>query len=180
MTTEVDDSLRDKIIEAVNEVFERNSIAPEIKISFDRNNPKNRGDRKSEFCYRLLILRRKLNYTQQQIADAAGMSLRTYQNYERGDREPSLSKITKIASILGITVDALFVGNDKEFVDSSDTIFNRLKSALCVRTDTQLANHMGVRPTTFGTYRSRGTIPYKRIIILAIKRGIDLNWLFSD
>lgn len=44
---------------------------------------------------RLLRLRRQLN--QEQVADALGISLRTYGDLERGKRAPSLSLLTKLA-----------------------------------------------------------------------------------
>ncbi len=45
---------------------------------------------------RLLRLSRHLN--QEQVADAAGVSLRTYRDIERGKRSPSLVLLEKLAA----------------------------------------------------------------------------------
>lgn len=47
------------------------------------------------------------NLTRQQIADLLGISVRTYQTYETGTREPSLSNLVKIADFYKISLDEL-------------------------------------------------------------------------
>lgn len=42
-----------------------------------------------------------------QMAESIGIELRSYRNYESGDREPSLAVLVKIADILGISLDEL-------------------------------------------------------------------------
>ena len=57
------------------------------------------------FHENLLRLRTTAHLTQQQTADGAGLSMRGYQNYERGLREPNLSTLVALADFYGITVD---------------------------------------------------------------------------
>lgn len=63
------------------------------------------------FNIRLAALRKKHQYTQQQIADALGVTLRTYQRYEAGDFEPSLMTLITLADLYEVTLDHL-VGRD--------------------------------------------------------------------
>lgn len=59
------------------------------------------------FNKRLRTVRMQRNITQQSIADTVGIALRTYQCYEQGTREPSLSTLVKIADALTISTDYL-------------------------------------------------------------------------
>ena len=61
-------------------------------------------------------MKRKL--TQIRVADAVGVALRTYQGYEQGEREPSLSVLVKLADALDITTDYL-LGRQKTFPEGS-------------------------------------------------------------
>lgn len=47
------------------------------------------------------------NFTRQQIADLLEVSLRTYQTYETGTREPNISNLVKIADFYNISLDEL-------------------------------------------------------------------------
>jgi transcriptional regulator with XRE-family HTH domain len=59
------------------------------------------------FGKRLREVRMKRKLTQIRVADAVGVALRTYQGYEQGEREPSLSVLVKLANALDITTDYL-------------------------------------------------------------------------
>ena len=45
--------------------------------------------------------------TQAELAIMLGVTVMTISNYERGEREPSIDNLKKIADILGVTVDEL-------------------------------------------------------------------------
>lgn len=47
------------------------------------------------------------NFTQQRLADAVGLALRSYQCYEQGTREPPLDMLVKLADILEVPTDYL-------------------------------------------------------------------------
>lgn len=52
--------------------------------------------------------RKRQNKTQQQIADLAGISLKSYQRIEKGVQDPSVSVAKLIAKALKSTVERLF------------------------------------------------------------------------
>ena len=66
-----------------------------------------------EFHENLFQLRTGQKLTQQQVAEGAGLSLRGYQNYERGLREPSLSALVALADFYGLSVDVLICHEPK-------------------------------------------------------------------
>lgn len=59
------------------------------------------------FGKRLREIRIARNMKQQTLADAVNIALRTYQHYEQGDREPSLSTLIALADALDVSVDEL-------------------------------------------------------------------------
>ena len=58
-----------------------------------------------QFHENLFQLRKKRGLTQPEVA--AGLSLRGYQNYERGLREPQLSALIALADFYDISLDEL-------------------------------------------------------------------------
>lgn len=54
------------------------------------------------FSERLHEIRKENGLTAQYMADKLGLSLRAYQFYESGKREPSLQTLVKIAEILSV------------------------------------------------------------------------------
>ena len=63
---------------------------------------------------RLNQTRKSRKITAQQMADS--LSMRSYRNYESGDRSPSLDILVKIADILSVPTDYL-LGRD-EYLES--------------------------------------------------------------
>ena len=59
------------------------------------------------FGENLLRLRKEKGLSQPSVSDGAGISLRAYQNYERGLREPQLSPLIALADFYGISLDEL-------------------------------------------------------------------------
>nr|DAE97177.1 MAG TPA: Helix-turn-helix XRE-family like protein [Caudoviricetes sp.] len=68
------------------------------------------------FNIRLRERRKKCGFTQQQMADAINLQLRSYQFYESGQRSPSLETLIKIADILNVPTDYLLCRD--EFLQS--------------------------------------------------------------
>ncbi len=60
-----------------------------------------------QFHENLFQLRKKRGLTQLEVAAGAGLSLRGYQNYERGLREPQLSALIALADFYDISLDEL-------------------------------------------------------------------------
>ena len=59
------------------------------------------------FKENLLRLRTGKGLTQPNVAEGTGLSLRAYQNYERGLREPQLSALIALADFYEISLDEL-------------------------------------------------------------------------
>jgi len=59
------------------------------------------------FAKRLNETRKMRGYTAQEVADLLGIGIRSYRNYESGDREPSLEFLTMIADFFNVSVDYL-------------------------------------------------------------------------
>lgn len=60
-----------------------------------------------KFTEKLISLRTARNLTQMAAAKGCGMSLRGYQNYERGEREPSMYKLIAVADFYEVSLDEL-------------------------------------------------------------------------
>ncbi|WP_430622555.1 helix-turn-helix domain-containing protein [Adlercreutzia faecimuris] len=59
------------------------------------------------FGKRLRQARMDAGLTQQALADLIGVSLRNYQNYEQGSRNPPLDTLASIAATLRVSADYL-------------------------------------------------------------------------
>ena len=59
------------------------------------------------FSEKLIELRKAACFTQQETAKGAGLSLRGYQNYEHGLREPKIPVLIALADFYDISLDEL-------------------------------------------------------------------------
>lgn len=59
------------------------------------------------FPEHLLKLRLANGLSQKAVADGVGIALRTYQYYERGEREPVLSTLVALADFYDLSMDEL-------------------------------------------------------------------------
>ena len=59
------------------------------------------------FAEHLLQLRKQRGLKQTELAKIIGISWRTYQNYELGLREPTLSTLIALADFYGLSLDEL-------------------------------------------------------------------------
>jgi len=64
---------------------------------------------KTAFIRRLVQERREHGYTQKQIAEALGVSNRTYSKWETGENEMDISTLCRLAELYGISPAAFFV-----------------------------------------------------------------------
>ncbi len=65
------------------------------------------------FADRLVALRRSLNLTQTQMAQATGIHLSQIKRYESGHTQPSLEVLRKIALALHVSADVLVFDEDE-------------------------------------------------------------------
>lgn len=63
---------------------------------------------------RLLIKRREIHYTQEQMAEALGVSTGFYGMIERGEKAPSIEKLIIMYEKLGIDITYLLTGKENE------------------------------------------------------------------
>ena len=61
----------------------------------------------SDFPARLKAIRRQRGKTQRELAEYLGMTIRSYQFYEGGEREPPIDKLIAIADYLDVSIDEL-------------------------------------------------------------------------
>lgn len=67
----------------------------------------------SVFGNRLRGLRKYKNLKQKDVAEHFGMAVRTYQNYEGGQREPNFSTLVALADYFDVTTDYLLGRTDE-------------------------------------------------------------------
>lgn len=67
----------------------------------------------------LRILRRKLNLTQEQVAELAGIDRVLYTKYETAASLMSIPKMVMVANALNVTVDDLLFGVLEEMQENS-------------------------------------------------------------
>jgi DNA-binding XRE family transcriptional regulator len=60
----------------------------------------------------LRSIRENKGFTRKYVAHTIGVKLRTYVSYESGERNPTLDTASKIAFVLGCTVDDLLGNRD--------------------------------------------------------------------
>lgn len=64
------------------------------------------------FIERLAVLKTEKHILQKQIAESLNLHLRTYQRYEYGEREPSMSVLVALADYFGVSLDYLVGRSD--------------------------------------------------------------------
>lgn len=64
-----------------------------------------------KFHKKLKELRQKKGLTQQEIADLLHVNRVTYTNWEKGNREPNLEKLSMLACIFDVSIDFLLSEN---------------------------------------------------------------------
>lgn len=84
-------------------------------------------DNKSVFHRNLKLARKIRGYTQKEIAEKLNISNSTYCLYEKGERQPNLVTLEKIAHILYISIDELFGLYDfgaKNLIKETSKVYN--------------------------------------------------------
>ena len=60
-----------------------------------------------DFPQRLVALRKRKAFTQQQLADAIGLHLSQLKRYEAGSSQPTLGALVNLAKVLNVSADEL-------------------------------------------------------------------------
>ena len=61
--------------------------------------------------------------------------------------------------------------------DSPKHVFDRLKKALSITSDVEIAERLGVSKSGLNGYRVRDTIPFAQIVKLCKKESMSLDWI---
>ena len=75
----------------------------------------------------LRYYRTRLDFTQQELADAIGVQIRTYQKWEKGDTIPDGYNLIRLMNYLDIDSVQEFVDN-RPFIDDDYVAFSARKS----------------------------------------------------
>ena len=86
---------------------------------------------------RLLSVRKRLGLTQAEVAEAAGLSDRTYADIERGSVNMRIETILRICNVLHITPDEIFTKENTSAAARQSELWERLNA--CSPKDQQVA-----------------------------------------
>ncbi len=81
-----------------------------------------------EIGNRLLAIRRKTGMTQVEVAEAAGLSGRTYADIERGTVNMRVETILRICEALHIAPDEILTRSDTEMTAQQEALLARLNA----------------------------------------------------
>lgn len=92
----------------------------------------------SEIGNRLLAIRKRAGLTQVEVAEAAGLSNRTYADIERGTVNMRIETILRICDALHITPDEIFTKEDTALTRRQEELIERLNACSEKDKDTAL------------------------------------------
>ncbi len=82
---------------------------------------------KKTFCDAIALYRKSKNITQHELAEAIGISDKTYSKWETGENEPSLSSMIKLAEFYGVSPSQFFAKTNQT---STETAISNLFDGL--------------------------------------------------
>ena len=83
-----------------------------------------------EFSSALKAIRVERGLKLRDVADAAGMTLRAYQRYEAGEREPDIKGLVSLADFFGVSLDELC--GDNRMTKEVNAMDFKLSDVRCV------------------------------------------------
>lgn len=100
---------------------------------------------------KIRVLRKKLDYTQQELAEKSGVAAVTIQQYERGVRVPKIDILVKIADALDVDINYFLHDN---YSDNSDSVGEKIRIARinARMTKADVARKMGIAYSTYDGY----------------------------
>ena len=75
---------------------------------------------------KLLSIRKRMGMTQAEVAEAAGLSDRTYADIERGNVNMRIETVLKICKVFHITPDEILTGSDEPQSAKETELWERL------------------------------------------------------
>lgn len=77
---------------------------------------------------KLFAFRKRMGMTQSEVAEAAGLSDRTYADIERGTVNMRIETILRICDVLHITPDEILTENEPSHTSKQDEVWQRLEA----------------------------------------------------
>ena len=77
---------------------------------------------------KLFSFRKRMGMTQSEVAEAAGLSDRTYADIERGTVNMRIETILRICDVLHITPDEILTENELSHTSKQDEVWQRLEA----------------------------------------------------
>ncbi len=77
---------------------------------------------------KLFSFRKRMGLTQAEVAEAAGLSSRTYADIERGSVNMRIETVLRICNVLHITPDEIFTTDDSSISAKQQELWERLNS----------------------------------------------------
>ena len=90
-----------------------------------------------EIGNRLFAVRKRMGMTQAEVAEAAGLAMRTYADIERGSVNMRVETVLRICQALHITPDEVLTQEDDEITVQQSEILERLEA--CSPKDKKIA-----------------------------------------
>ena len=87
---------------------------------------------------KLLLFRKRAGLTQAEVAEAAGLSDRTYADIERGNVNMRVETMLRICGVLHITPDMILTQEDTAFSVQREELMNHLESCKAKEQETAL------------------------------------------
>ena len=81
-----------------------------------------------EIGNKLLYVRKKAGLTQAEVAEAAGLSDRTYADIERGSVNMKIETVLHICDALHVTPDEILTEENSSLLNKQNELFERLNS----------------------------------------------------
>lgn len=138
------------------------------------------------FGERLKYFREQRRMTQEQLAIQIGVAKTTITGYERGNREPDVAKIKKLAVALGISGNELLGLEQKKSSNAVETtsgamdVMDRIN--LCLKkigkSGAEMSRDLGLSNSTYSQWNTRKTKPSNKVLsILAVYLGVSISYL---
>jgi transcriptional regulator with XRE-family HTH domain len=134
---------------------------------------------------RILGVRKFFKLTQSSFSQKIGISRSYLANIEMGGKKPSIEGLAGIVSNFKVNPVWLMTGMGKMLDEFRQTgkipflpIWGRLKEALNINKDEDLAEKLGIKPDKISVLLLYNEIPLDLLLILCQANSLDLNWVF--
>ncbi len=77
---------------------------------------------------KLYSVRKRMGMTQAEVAEEAGLSLKTYADIERGSVNMRVETVLKICDVLHITPDEIFTKENASIISKQEELWKRLNA----------------------------------------------------